>query len=1057
MKNHITLFCLFLFVQFLGQAQNPIMIKDIGQIPEKWISSTPHSFTEVDGKIFFLADDGSDAGLEMWRTDGTAAGTELISDLNDRTDSQWCNCSSNSFTAAVNLDNEGYWLTRSGYADGIKLWKAGATGNAQKIEDLPYGVMQDLVVFQNKIFIPINGELWVSNGIPNEATLIFDVDRDRLTEFKIIGDRLYFARRIANIQNRLLDEVEIWSTDGTAAGTVLYKKVVGDAPTECGRYEVKILNFDGRVAYTLQPGSNSVCDNVSWIFVEGFDPIMEEYPLGIDLVLSSPVFRDNKIYYLSYEDLTSGREHYLKVFENGTSRVIKSFTTSLKDLKLLPSGEIIFQSLRGFWRTDGTANGTVMFHDEITFSELFAYQDGYVFTDIENDKIEFWKTDGTDAGTEKIADFPYIFEQFDPYNVLDQEIIVGNYFYFGENDGQHGAELWRLDLESPGTFIPTPPSSPGLSIEEIQTAATVILDEPTDVVFDIVNSGDASLVGDVSVGIYISIDSDFTTDDILVGEVVVSALAVNQVKKITTQFTLPSNLEHLKTYKLLVYADHNQLVAERDETNNVDFAFIDAFDANAPKVDLQPIVRNVPYSGKPGAVLFADVRARNNGTEDSPSSSTGLYFSTDRTLSPDDIFLGENITGNVDAGATSDQRSIRFTVPAVPNGDYFLISVVDYQDGIAEFDETNNVAVTSFKTPPPVDLETEFAFVQLLGSALVPYIRYSIFNFGAEPAPYFKIGVYLSTDDQVSTDDQFLGEGFSFNPIMPGDFFDGSIQLIIPASVPSGDYHILVFADYEEQIAESNESNNVFSIPFTVTAVKKVDLELSFDDLADPDPKRWSYFSPTLTVENNGSDLAENIAIQVPRPSDVIYSGGNEYVASQGGIKVYSSEIWRVGDLAPGESATLQLNYFRMDSDPFPVYAQVQSVDQIDDDSTPNNGNCCVANEDDEAVLQVEVAPPTFVRRNGSNPTATALFDIQVSPNPFKNQFVAEVISEENATVELSIFDVTGKVIWRKPLELQKGYNSISIDGSDLPSGVLMMTASPATPYWKPIRLVKMD
>ena len=1043
MKKIINLLSLFLFVQSLGQAQNPTLVKDIAQTPQKWVGSIPQTFKKAGGKIFFLADDGSDVGLEMWRSDGTEAGTELIGDLNSKTTARpFTNQAP--FTAAVDFRNNAYWLSKDD--GGIHLWKAGATGNAQKIEDLPTGNLQYLVVSQNKLFITINGKIWASNGNPNEANLIFDGNGGRIANYRNVGNRLYFTHRIFNGNNRLLDEVEMWSTDGTAAGTVFYKKVVGDAPTDCGEYTVQILDFNGQVAYALRPGRN--CNQVSWLFVEGFNPIMEtpNLSLGLNFIVIG-----NKIYYISNTNL--------KVFENGTTRIVKTFPGWVRDLRPLPSGEMIFETSAGFWRSDGTDAGTVLFFDGSRLAilyEFLPYQNGYFFSDTKDDKVRFWKTDGTNAGTIKIAEFPHVFEQFDPYYVVNNEVILDNYLYFGDSDGQIGAELWRLDLDAAPTVLPNPTSRPGLSIDEVQTASTVNLDEPTDVVFDIINSGDAPVVGDISVGLYISKDFEFTSQAVFIGEVIVSDLAIGEVKKITAQYTLPDNLEHLERYSLLVYADYKQLIGERDETNNVVYRNLTVFDTNAPKVDLQPIVRNMPFSGNPGAVLFADVRARNNGTEDSPSSSTGLYFSTDRTLTPDDLFLGENITGTVDAGATSDQRSIRFTVPSVPDGDYFLISVIDYQEAIAEFDETNNIAVTSFKTPPPVDLQLEVAWIRNF-TFPVGYVftDFLVFNFGNELAPFFRIGAYLSTDDTFSPDDVFLEKQYSFNPLFPGDSFDGQIQFKIPSNVAAGDYYILIYADDEEEILESDESNNVFAIPYTYTPIPKVDLELSFDDLADPDPKRWSFFSPVLTVENNGSDLAENIEIQVPRPSDVIYSGGNEYVASQGSIKVYSSDIWRVGDLASGESATLQLNYFRMESDPFPVYAQVLSVDQIDDDSTPDNGSCCIANEDDEAVLQVEVAPPTFVRRNGSNANAITLFDIQVSPNPFKNQFVAEVISEESTSLELSIFDVAGKVIWRKPVELQKGYNSISIDGSDLPSGVLMLRTSPAKPYWQSIRLVK--
>src|SRR2546423_1092172 len=43
-------------------------------------SSDPRDFANVDGKTFFPADDGT-SGRELWRTDGTDAGTRLVKDI----------------------------------------------------------------------------------------------------------------------------------------------------------------------------------------------------------------------------------------------------------------------------------------------------------------------------------------------------------------------------------------------------------------------------------------------------------------------------------------------------------------------------------------------------------------------------------------------------------------------------------------------------------------------------------------------------------------------------------------------------------------------------------------------------------------------------------------------------------------------------------------------------------------------------------------------------------------------------------------------------------------
>jgi len=63
-----------------GSGAAPVvrLVKEINPGTE---SSDPAAFVTVDGAAYFRANDGSH-GFELWRTDGSEAGTELVIDLN---------------------------------------------------------------------------------------------------------------------------------------------------------------------------------------------------------------------------------------------------------------------------------------------------------------------------------------------------------------------------------------------------------------------------------------------------------------------------------------------------------------------------------------------------------------------------------------------------------------------------------------------------------------------------------------------------------------------------------------------------------------------------------------------------------------------------------------------------------------------------------------------------------------------------------------------------------------------------------------------------------------
>src|SRR5919204_406364 len=66
-----------------GTAAGTTLVRDIKSSPSLRYpeSSFPYELTNVNGTLFFRADDGI-SGVELWKSDGTTAGTTLVKDIN---------------------------------------------------------------------------------------------------------------------------------------------------------------------------------------------------------------------------------------------------------------------------------------------------------------------------------------------------------------------------------------------------------------------------------------------------------------------------------------------------------------------------------------------------------------------------------------------------------------------------------------------------------------------------------------------------------------------------------------------------------------------------------------------------------------------------------------------------------------------------------------------------------------------------------------------------------------------------------------------------------------
>ncbi|HFA50018.1 MAG TPA: hypothetical protein ENJ95_13500 [Bacteroidetes bacterium] len=214
-----------------------------------------------------------------------------------------------------------------------------------------------------------------------------------------------------------------------------------------------------------------------------------------------------------------------------------------------------------------------------------------------------------------------------------------------------------------------------------------------------------------------------------------------------------------------------------------------------------------------------------------------------------------------------------------------------------------------------------------------------------------------------------------------------------------------------------------------------IDLSLAMST-TNSAPPIYTSTEVTLTIQNSGGQAATGITVGFPRPGGTVYTGGNEWTATQGSFNPFGNEQWTVGSLPAGGTASITVSYFLLSGNALTPYAQVIAANEADADSTPNNGTPPSVNEDDEAALTINAFSGNggvALRRPGDR--FRLVFD-KFYPNPAQHWLAVDIYSPEEQEARLDFYDQQGRWIYRKEVQLEKGNNIVEIEVSHWKSGL---------------------
>lgn len=384
-------------------------------------NSEPVFFTEYDGKLYFAADDGIH-GNELWYTDGSISGNQMLKDINP---------AGNTSLIEFEVFNGKLYFTANDDISGWELWVTdGTTAGTQLLKDIsgePGGsVPSYLIEFNNQLYFSaydnINGrELWVTDGTTAGTQMVKNIHLNgssNPSNFKIFDNKLYFTA------NDGINGNELWVTNGTTLGTQLLKTInpAGDSnPTGFTAY-------NGKLYFSANDGSNGrelwVTDGTT----SGTYMVKDINPIGNSSAAQFTVY-NGKLYFRA---------------NNGTN---------------------------GFelWESDGSAAGTQLFLDITnfiingepfsTYPKNFTEYNGKLYFNGGYGRILF-VTDGTVAGTQEVKTINTSTGSSTITGSLENFNVYNNRIYFTANDGTNGLELWESDGTPEGTQKIAPDISP---------------------------------------------------------------------------------------------------------------------------------------------------------------------------------------------------------------------------------------------------------------------------------------------------------------------------------------------------------------------------------------------------------------------------------------------------------------------------------------------------------------------------------------------------------------------------------------------------------------------
>ena len=376
------------------------------------------SFFEMAGKLMIINKDS------VWVSDGTDSGTQRLFSGDIHT--------ARLTTNYAIFENMLYFSADAGNGSGTELWKTNGTlAGTTQVRDIAwqarssfpeyFAALGNQVIFQANRGDHLEGPvIWRTDGTQAGTTALLDLTEDMTahsypSELTRAGDEVYFLVNRVRQAGYYVHQWEMWKTDGSDAGTVYVENLIKEpskfnpGPGEYrsgdqygGEYD-ELVEFDNRLYFTGN-------DRSGWaLWKTNGNPDAAEKLSGllpgtlVGKITGLTVFNGRLFF---FADAGNGDALWRLAPGDSSASVVKDGFTEPQELSV-HLGKLFFRNNNDeLWQSNGEAGGTrlvtVVAAGVLTRIDRFESENDRFFTfrtAYPNSTYALWLTDGTAAGT----------------------------------------------------------------------------------------------------------------------------------------------------------------------------------------------------------------------------------------------------------------------------------------------------------------------------------------------------------------------------------------------------------------------------------------------------------------------------------------------------------------------------------------------------------------------------------------------------------------------------------------------------------------------------------